>query len=222
MPGRYLTPLPAVLAVTLEAAVNRVLAMDQDSARRLFQLDGRLVELQLHGLDITLFFAFSHQRVAVRLDAEREADTVIAGTPVALFAMALPDSGDHWGTVGSRVRISGDATLARDLERLFSRLDPDWEGQLTNWFGEVLGHQMAERGRGAAGAMQQTMTTLEGMASEFLQRPASPLALPEELRQFGRAVDALRDATARLEARLRTIDERRAVAAGNKQRGEAS
>jgi ubiquinone biosynthesis protein UbiJ len=222
MQTAYRTPLPAVLGATLEAAVNQVLSLDKDSARRLSQLDGRLVKLELDGLGIALYFEFFRHRIAVRLDAEREADTVITGTPPALFAMAMPDGDGHWGTVGSRVRISGDATLARDLERLFSRLDPDWEGQLANWFGDVLGHQLAQRGRGAAGALREAMTTLEGIAGEFLQRPASPLALPEEIREFGKAVDTLRDATGRLEARLRLIRELEASKASEPKHGEAS
>jgi ubiquinone biosynthesis protein UbiJ len=108
------------------------------------------------------------------------------------------------------VEISGDATLARDLERLFSRLDPDWETQMSRWFGDVLGEQMSTGARGAAGAIREAMTTLEDITSEFLHRPASPLAQPREIGEFGQAVDSLRDATERLEARLRIIRARRA------------
>ncbi len=217
----YRTPLPAILAATLEAAINRVLAMDKDSPRRLAQLDQRLVRLELEGLGIVLHFSFSRQRIRVSLEAEGAADTVINGTPAALFAMAIPDGDGHWGTRGSRVKISGDATLARDLERLFSRLDPDWEGQLSNWFGDVLGHQLAAGGRGAAGALRETLTTLEDTAGEFLQRPASPLAQQQEIRQFGQAVDTLRDASERLEARLRIIRQRRADAAAESREDDA-
>lgn len=217
----YRTPLPAILAATLEAAINRVLAMDSDSPRRLAQLDQRRVRLELDGLGIVLHFSFSRQRIGVSLDAAGAADTVINGTPAALFAMAIPDGDGHWGSTGSRVRISGDATLARDLERLFSRLDPDWEGQLSNWFGDVLGHQLAAGGRSAAGTLRETVTTLEDSAGEFLRRPASPLAQQQEIRQFGQAIDALRDATERLEARLRIMRQRKARTAAESAQGDA-
>jgi ubiquinone biosynthesis protein UbiJ len=146
---------------------------------------------------------------------------VINGTPAALFAMAIPDGDGHWGSTGSRVRISGDATLARDLERLFSRLDPDWEGQLSNWFGDVLGHQLAAGGRSAAETLRETVITLEDTAGEFLQRPASPLAQQQEIRQFGQAIDALRDATERLEARLRIMRQRKARTTAESAQGDA-
>ncbi len=209
----YRTPLPALLAATLEAAINRVLAMDDESLHRLDNLDQRRMRLELDGLGIVLNFFFTAQRVNVSLDAEGEADTVIKGSPPALFAMAIPDGAGNWGTAGSRVQISGDATLARDLERLFSRLDPDWEAQLSLWFGDVLGHQLFAGSRGAAGQMRETMTTLEEIAGEFLHRAASPLAQQAEIRGFAQAVDSLRDATDRLEARLRIIRERQVDAA---------
>lgn len=217
----YRTPLPAILSATLEAAINRVLSMDNDSPRRLAQLDRRRVRLELEGLGIVLHFSFSRQRIRVSLEAEGEADTVINGTPAALFAMAIPDGDGHWGATGSRVKISGDATLARDLERLFSRLDPDWEGQLSNWFGEVLGHQLAAGGRAAAGALRETVSTLEDTAGEFLQRPASPLAQRQEIRQFSQAIDTLRDASERLEARVRIIRQRKARTATESAEGDA-
>jgi ubiquinone biosynthesis accessory factor UbiJ len=124
----------------------------------------------------------------------------------------LPEGEGRWGTPGSRVRIAGDATLARDLERLFSRLDPDWEAQLSDRFGDVLGHQIAAGARGAAGQLRETLATLEDMTAEFFQRPGSPLARTPEISTFGQSVDTLRDATERLEARLRLVRERRAAA----------
>lgn len=207
----YRTPLPALLATTLEAAINRLLAMDEEAPQRLAALKGRQVKVELDGAGIDLYFVFSEFRVAVNLDAEGEPDTVISASPFALFAMALPDGEQSWGRPGSGVRISGDALLARDLERLFSRLDPDWEAQLSNWFGEVAGYQLASGARGAAEQFRATLATLEDMTADFLQRPASPVAQKEEIASFGKAVDTLRDATGRLEARLRLLRERRAA-----------
>jgi ubiquinone biosynthesis accessory factor UbiJ len=210
----YRTPLPGLFAATLEAAINRLLSMDGESTRRLAQLDQRLVRLELEGLGITLNFGFSPQRVKVSLDVEGEPDTVISGTPTALFSMAVPDGDGNWGTPGSRVKIAGDATLARDLERVFSRLDPDWEAQFSNWFGDVLGYQLAAGARGMAKQFRDTVTTLEEMSGDFLQGPGSPLARAGEIRQFGADVDTLRDATERLEARLRILRQRRAGESG--------
>jgi ubiquinone biosynthesis protein UbiJ len=136
MPG-YRTPLPGLLAIMLETAINRILALDEDSAGRLQRLDDRMLRLDLEGVGMTLFFAFSSQRVEVGTNSEFEPDTTISGSPLALFSMAAPEEAARWGSPESRVTISGDATLARDLEQLFSRLDPDWEGRLSRLLGAV-------------------------------------------------------------------------------------
>lgn len=211
--ARYRTPLPAMLAAALDTAVNQLLAMDEESPSRLRQLDGRTVLLQLDGVGISLYFVFSAHRVDVRLESAVEPDTVISGTPVALFSMTQPDADGTWGVPGSRVKISGDATLARDLERLFSRLDPDWERRLTGWFGDVIGYQVAAGARDAVRQAKTAAQTLESMTGEYFARPSSPLARAEELREFATAVDTVRDATDRLEARIRNLQQRRASSA---------
>lgn len=201
----YRTPLPGLLAISMEAAINRLLATDQQSGKRLEKLDGRRVRLQLEDLAITLDFLFSAYRVEVSLDHTIEADTTISGSLPALLAMAMPDEGGRWGGPGSRVRISGDATLARDVERLFSRLDPDWEAGMAQFTGDVLAHQLANGLRGFAQGLKTTGVNLQQVASEYLASEQSPLAQPAELKSFADEVDRLRDATDRLEARIRLL-----------------
>lgn len=203
----YRTPLPGLLASTMEAAINRLLAMDQQSGDRLGKLEGRRVRLQLEDLSITLDFLFTTYRVEVSLDTTPEADTVISGSLPALFAMAMPDEDGRWGGPGSRVRISGDATLARDVERLFSRLDPDWEASLAQFTGDVLAHQLASGLKHFAQGLKTTGINLQQVAQEYLSSEQSPLAQPAELRQFADEVDRLRNDTDRLEAKIRNLTE---------------
>jgi ubiquinone biosynthesis protein UbiJ len=143
MASEYITPLPGMLALALETAVNHVLQLDPGSPARVKKLEGKLLQVDLEGLNITLFFTFKHGVVRVRLDADGTPDTVISGTPVALFSIAEPEDAD-WGLPDSKVQINGDASLARDLERIFSKLEPDWEGPLAGMLGDVAGHQAAQ------------------------------------------------------------------------------
>ncbi len=204
----YRTPLPGLLATSLEAAVNRLLAADQNSGDRLGKLDGRRVRLQLQDLAITLDFIFTAYRVEVSLDTTSDADTVISGSMPALFAMALPDDEGRWGGPGSRVKISGDATLARDLERLFSKLDPDWEAGVAEFTGDVMAHQLVAGLKSIASSLLNTGEQLRDVASDYLHSEQSPLAQTTELRGFSDEVDGLRDAVERLEARMRILLDR--------------
>lgn len=203
----YRTPLPGILAASLETAVNRILALDDASSERLQRLDGRMLRLELQGLGITLFFAFNGPQVEVGTHSRYEPDTTISGSPFALFSMAAPEEAARWGAPGSRVTITGDATLARDLERLFSQLDPDWEGRLSRLLGDVWGHQVAAGLRAGAEQLRLSAGSAGDMLGEYLRSSHGPLAQATEVEAFTEAVDELSEAADRLEARIRELSE---------------
>jgi ubiquinone biosynthesis protein UbiJ len=203
----YKTPLPGLLAAMLESAVNRLLALDDETPDRIDRLEGRMLQLDIEGVGITLFFAFNGRQVEVGTRSSFEPDTVISGSPVALFAMAVPDEIGNWGTPESRVTITGDANLARDLERLFSRLDPDWEGRLSRIFGDVWGHQVAAGLRAGAEQAKDTAGNAGEMISEFMQQNQSPVIGRDEMEEFAEVVEETRDSVERLEARISRMEE---------------
>ncbi len=164
----YKTPLPAMLALALETAINQVLQLDIESPSRVNKLEGRLLQLDLEGLNISLFFTFKHGNVRVAMDADATPDTTISGTPVALFSMAEPEEAE-WGLPDSKVQINGDASLARDLERIFSKLDPDWESPLSGMLGEVAGHQVAQGIRQGVETAKETATAASKIFAEFMK-----------------------------------------------------
>lgn len=157
-----------MLAFALETAINNFLQMDEKSPERVRKLEGRLLQVDLKGLGITLFFTFKHGVVRVRLEAEGTPDAVISGTPIALFKMAEPEEAD-WGLPDSKVHINGDASLARDLERIFRKLEPDWEGPLAGMFGDVAGHQIAQGLRQGAETAKETVRSAGKVISEIIK-----------------------------------------------------
>jgi len=162
--------------------------------------------LDIEGIGITLFFAFNGYQVEVGTRSSYVPDTVISGSPVALFAMAAPDEIGSWGTPQSRVSITGDANLARDLERLFSNLDPDWEGRISRVFGDVWGHQIAAGLRAGAEQARDTAENAGSMLSEYLEQNQAPVIRGEELDDFAEAVDHTRRSAERLESRIRRLE----------------
>jgi ubiquinone biosynthesis protein UbiJ len=190
----------------LESAINRLLDMDDDSRSRMGRLEGRMLQLDIEGVGITLFFAFNGYQVEVGTRSSYVPDTVISGSPPALFAMAAPDEIGSWGTSRSRVKITGDANLARDLERLFSRLDPDWEGRISRIFGDVWGHQIAAGLRAGAEQARATAENAGSMLSEYLEQNQAPVIRREELDDFTEAVDDARRSVELLESRIHRLE----------------
>jgi ubiquinone biosynthesis protein UbiJ len=203
----YRTPLPGILAAMLESAINRLLGLDQDSTERFERLEGRMLQLDIEGMGISLFFAFNRGQVEVGTRSSFEPDTVISGSPAALFTMAVPDDMGSWGSPESRVTISGDANLARDLERLFSSLDPNWEGRLSRIFGDVWGHQVAAGLRAGAEQARESAGSAGEMVSEFLQENRSPVVRKDEVQAFAEEVGDSSDWLNELGNRIRELED---------------
>jgi ubiquinone biosynthesis protein UbiJ len=199
---RYRTPLPGILAAMLETAINRTIALDISAPRRLQRLDGRMLQLTIEGLGITLYFAFNGNHVEVGTQSADEPDTVISGSPAALFSMAVPEGAGYWGSDESRVTITGDANLARDLERLFSQLDPDWEGSLSRIFGDVLGHQIAAGLRAGADQARQSARSTGEMLEEFMEREGGPVIRESEFHRFADRLSELEESVEKLDRSL--------------------
>lgn len=198
----YRTPLPRMFAASLEAAVNRVLNLDTAAVDRLKRLEGKVLQLDVEGLGIGLFLTTRYGAVHIDLESPGEPDTVIRGTPFALFAMAAPGEVDSWGLPGSRVHISGDANLARDMERVFRKLDPDWEGQLSVMFGDVLGFQLASGMKQGADFLRASARKSTEMAGRYFRDESPLLVRPAELQAFSEQISSLEEALDELESRI--------------------
>ena len=203
MTSQYKTPLPAAMAAMLETGINGVLALDENSPSRLQRLEGRVVELELKGIGITLYFSASDDRFLVSTEHEGEVDTTISGTPGALFALGMPE----WGNARSGVEISGNANLARDLETLFSKMEPDWEEPLSQVFGDVIGHQIATALKQGANWAKDAASSTAATIADYLRDESRMTVDRNSLDEFLDGVDQLRDAADRLEARLRKLRE---------------
>ncbi|MGN6512934.1 MAG: ubiquinone biosynthesis accessory factor UbiJ [Lysobacteraceae bacterium] len=191
----------------LEAALNRALALDPDTRAGLAALDGQRVALQLESRGgalppLALQVRVEGERLVVGpVDAEREPDLGVRATLGGLLAQLPFLRRDEAPPVG-KVRLSGDAELARRLQRLAGRFDPDWQLPFVAVFGEVVGVQVA---RLAAGALRQARATGQALAesgAEFLTEESRDLVAKAELHAFYDDVDAVRDDVERLAARV--------------------
>ena len=105
-------------------------------------------------------------------------------------------------TPPGRVRVSGDAELARHLQRLATRFDPDWQQPFVSVFGEVAGVQLANAFAGALRQLRALGSGLARSAAEFVTEESRDVVARAELDAFLDDVDALREDADRLAARV--------------------
>ena len=106
------------------------------------------------------------------------------------------------------MRIEGDAELARRLQRLAERFDPDWQQPFTAVFGDVIGVQIAN---GVAAALRQARgggQKVAESAAEYLTEESRDVVPRAELDAFYDDVDTLRDDAERLAARVARLNKK--------------
>jgi ubiquinone biosynthesis protein UbiJ len=186
----------------LETALNRALALDPATREGLAVLDGRSVELAMESPPLALRLQVQGDRLAVGpVDAANEPDLGIRATLGALLAQLPPLRSDDAPPVG-RMRVTGDADLARRLQRLTERFDPDWQQPFAAVFGDVVGVQVANAVAAALRHARDAGRDLAGTAAEYLTEESRDVVPRAELDAFNDAVDTLRDDAARLDARI--------------------
>ena len=190
----------------LEAALNRALALDPDTREALLPLQGRRITLALEAPALALQISVADQRLQigpVETDGE-EPDLAVRSTLGGLLGQLPFLRKDHAAPVG-RVRVSGDAELARRLQTLADRFEPDWQQPFVAVFGEIIGVQMANAARSALRQLRETSGNLAQNAAEFVTEESRDVVPRAELNAFHDDVDALRDDVERLQAKVERL-----------------
>ena len=186
----------------LEAALNRALALDPETREGLAPLDGRSVELAVETPPLALRLQVQGERLVVGpVDPGNEPDLGVRATLGALLAQLPPLRRDDAPPIG-RMRVSGDADLARRLQRLAERFDPDWQQPFATVFGDILGVQVANAIAGGLRHARDAGREFAETTAEFLTEESRDVVPRAELDAFHDAVDTLRDDAARLSARV--------------------
>jgi ubiquinone biosynthesis protein UbiJ len=124
----------------------------------------------------------------------------IRTTPGALLSLAFKREGES--IAPGKVELAGDAGLARQLEKLLRDFAPDIEEACTRLFGDVVGVPVARTTGVALQHVRDTAAHLREDGADWLRDEARLVMGPGELESFLDDVDALRERTERLQARV--------------------
>jgi ubiquinone biosynthesis protein UbiJ len=197
----------------LELALNRALALDADTRAGLAALHGQRVALTLASPPLALQVAVDGDALRVGpVDAEREPDLGVRTTLAGLLNQVPLFRRDNGPPVG-KLRIEGDAELARRLQKLAQGFDPDWQLPFVQAFGEVFGVQIAKAVKAALRQAQVAGANLAQTTAEYLTEESRDVVPRAELDAFHDDVDALRDDVERIASKVARLRRERGLAA---------
>lgn len=184
----------------LEAALNRALALDPDTRAALAPLDGQRLQLHLESPPLAMEVRVDGESLRVGPVQGDEPDlSVRAGIGALLGQLPMFRAG---GAPVGRMRISGDAELARTLQRLAEGFDPDWEQPFAEALGPVIGPQVAKTLRRGFSEARVQAGGFAKASADYLSEESRDLVPRPEQQAFFDDVDTLRDRVERLAARL--------------------
>jgi ubiquinone biosynthesis protein UbiJ len=198
-------PVNAVLD-RLSTMLNRNVAQSERASALARQLEGRGLALVFEGTPLTFCFRVADGRIALDTRDAGEVDATLSGSPLSLLSLVGPGAEDRLR--GSSIRIAGDAEVAQRFRELLQQAQPDFEEELSRVVGDVAAHQVANIARGLFSWGRKAADSFSTNVAEYLQEEGRDVPARVEVEEFLEAVDQLREATDRLDARLSRIESR--------------
>ncbi|MES9992497.1 MAG: SCP2 sterol-binding domain-containing protein [Candidatus Thiodiazotropha sp.] len=199
--------LGAAISATLETLLNQAIALDAETPHRLTPMHGKVIRLELSGLDSSLYLIPEPSGIQLLSEFDGEADCTLRGS---LFDMLrMRDSSESADQLfKGAVQIEGDTALAQDFGAFLANLEIDWEEQLSRVTGDIAAHEIGNLTRATFSWGRSLNRTLEQNLQEYLQEELRLLPAGNEITPFLSEVDRLRDDTERLEARIQRLEKR--------------
>jgi ubiquinone biosynthesis protein UbiJ len=193
-----------MLTATLENVLNRGLPRSPRAQQLCAELAGRRIAIEAPAMARLLVESTGNSLRITR--GSLPADAEVIGGPLSLLALgaAAPDEPLARG----QVEVRGDAEVAEKFRELTRLLRPDPEEELSLLIGDVAAHRIGRLTRGALDWTRGAASTLLKDVGEYFSHERGDLVSREEGEQFLRGVDALREDTDRLEARIGLLQQR--------------
>ncbi len=196
--------ISAAATASLETAINHALRYDPATKLKLSRLAGKSLAIEVSQSALRLCVHFDEYGVRISQTCDNPT-TRLVGSVRGLLSLAV---GDRVNLAGSGVEAWGNSALLADVKHIASDLDLDWEEALNDVLGDLFGHPIAEIIRLKLGWVKARSSAGKRLLHEFLTEEFRAVPSEVELSQFNQAVDELRLAADRAEARLRRLTQR--------------
>jgi ubiquinone biosynthesis protein UbiJ len=204
-------PATPLWLASLEALLNRQLAMRSESAALTQRLSGKSLQVDVDGVT-RIRAVTAGTRLVLLPGDDSPCDAVLSGTVKNLAQMA---AGVGSGVTRDRlaggggsagIQVRGDAEVAAAYRELLSLARPDWEEELSRLVGDLPAHRAARLARDTSTWLRRAARSMGENLAEYLQEESRDLVGRTEVEEFLHGVDELREAGDRLEARLQRLE----------------
>ena len=182
-----------------ETSLNQYLKLDPEMQQQLLPLQGKVLCIDVLGLNKQYYIFPSNGNVAVDTTYEGEPDTIIKGSVSALMKLSMsPNTAPLM--LSGEIEITGDVRTGRTFKKCLSNMSIDWEEQASSFIGDVPANFAFNALRQLGIWSKKTVSSVTEDLSEYVQEESRDAVTGVELNIFNKKVDRLRDDVSRLEA----------------------
>ena len=187
--------------MSINSIINKIISLDPSANQYLHTLAHQNVAITCSDFaDLTIYCNFTDTYLQFTAVKPEIIDTHICA-PLAAYITFLIEK-QNAQLQGSGMQIIGNLHTAQSMQQLFCNLNVDWEEELSKLTGDALAHQACFLIRSMQQQHKKNHAALLEMITEYLQEESGLLPTKYEVNEFMQAVDELRLATDRLEARV--------------------
>lgn len=194
---------------SIETAVNSLLNLDGRASNKLKRYHAKVIQVELRGTGVSFFFIPDQNGLLQVLSRyEGDPDCIMSGSPLDLMRASDKSQGAAQLFAG-HVSITGDTELGHRFSEILGSLDIDWEEILSHYTGDIAAHEIGRFIRKFIRQSAISHKSFNDNLSEFLTEEAQLLPHRYQVEDFLDEIDQLRDDCARLEARLKILEQKR-------------
>ncbi|MEC8375175.1 MAG: SCP2 sterol-binding domain-containing protein [Pseudomonadota bacterium] len=208
-------PTSALISATVETALNKLLSLDDESKKRLKGLNGARLTAFVSPLPYGITLSFS-DRIDVLIEQESFDDVVTSlgrqdcciKTSMQTLP-ALKETSQLTRLIQQKqLFLEGELNIAQQVSGLFQQLDIDIEELLAKKTNDVVAHQSVKTAKAIHHKSTAAISSIARIFGNALVEEKKVAAHKLAVLHFSDEVNALRDSTERLDARLSAIEEK--------------
>ncbi len=197
----------SVFLASSETLLNSLIAMDAAMPTKLHPLASKMLRVECDFPPLSFNMLVSENSILLMQGEADAANARVKGSAAALAGLLADNvkSIDRGSARNNRAVISGDTDFLQDLKGVLTRLDIDWEYQLSKVIGDIPTQVVSDCLAGTREFARQSADNLRDDLDAWLHEEKKLFPDASQLETYLRAVDRLRLSVDRLEARTNRL-----------------
>ena len=206
-PHLVMPTLHTAMIAGLEKAMNKALALDPSTQKRLASLQNHCFHLHCTAPQKDLYFIPGEKEVRLCGVYPGTANTTLSGS-ISAFIELLSSSDPASTLINSTLKLHGDSSALITLQKIAHDLDLDWEQPLAALFGDVIGHQIGKGVRHSLQFGKQLLKGLRRQIDDYVVEESNCVPARWEVEKYFNDVDQLAMRSERLAAKFNKFSQR--------------